>query len=176
MRHVSQVLSRGSLSSAIKCLLGAVCPPTILRTVIAVIVDSFQRESRRTFTHVSCENLKRKPLLAHGNTSLSVVNISGMIGVTATRPHVFPDTVERMFSSGYCRAVLAATKGVGTVFQFISSYGLDRATNTSTNPMRFCGVWLPIQCSPSPKLIIRFNSICAILGFSQLRYLLNRYV
>src|SRR6187455_1893106 len=66
-------------------------PPTVLRRVVAIIVDPVEAVHGRPWTHVSKKVLKAIPSIAHLNSAPTPVRPPRMVGIEAPLPHQLPD-------------------------------------------------------------------------------------
>ncbi len=78
--------------ASVSILFGVVSPNAVQRLVTQGIIDSFNRPTFLSWTHLGQKSLKRQPLLAHGNASCTVPLERCAVGIDASldhgRPHV----------------------------------------------------------------------------------------
>lgn len=80
----------GFLRPAIVGLLPRGCPPAITGLIVAIIVDSVNRQARWRFTHVSKEVLESPPAFADCDAPTPVVAVMFIVWVRATMNHACP--------------------------------------------------------------------------------------
>ena len=74
-------LSRRSL---VISLLFQCSPATVFGFVVAVVVDTIESETGRSFAHVGKEILKRKPAFTDSDSAAAVVGITALLAIAAS--------------------------------------------------------------------------------------------
>ena len=72
-------------------------PAAILRAVIAVVVDAFQRHPGRWFPHVGQEVPKVAPTFADGDAAAAIVAVPCGFWIRASLNHTFPSAINARF-------------------------------------------------------------------------------
>ena len=132
------------------------CPPAIIRTVVAVIVDALQGVLRsRWKAHISNKILERRPALTNLYAPASIVWVRFIIGIVATHFHRFkcimnlcvakavfsmsrhPAITYKLFAPiGSGGALEAAARRSQSPLEVGSAYGFFCAAITAAQPIR----------------------------------------
>ena len=129
---------------AVVCLFFARRPTTVLRRVVAVIVDTLYGRILRWFAHVGNECGKRRvPPRANANTAPAVSRKMSGIRILATLTHPNPRTVSEwrcaaigMTVERIRRALRTAATRTLAVAQALRSYDALRSAFATTQPNR----------------------------------------
>src|SRR6186997_2297475 len=81
----------GDRVAAIVISHASICPPTVLRCVVAIIVDPVEAVHGRPWTHVSKKVVKAIPSIAHLNSPPTPVRPPRMFGIEAPLPRYSSD-------------------------------------------------------------------------------------
>ena len=113
------------MPALIPALFGAGGPPAVARLVVAIIVDSVERQHWRRGTHIREEVLKFAPTFTNSDASSAVMLPLFCVGVRAALPHSPPASVD----AGVCHPVSqlegwGAVAGIPPIVHFAQPPGM----------------------------------------------------
>jgi hypothetical protein len=92
--HRAPLMREADVVAPVPLLVTLGSPPAIIRAVGTIIIDAVNAVlGRRTWSHVSVELLKRRPLRTHSDASSAVPVVVRPLRIRAPLPHRHPDDV-----------------------------------------------------------------------------------